>query len=314
MKGLLKGKPAGTQLLILISIALLSLFILGLAGTMILSAMTGINITEISEPAKWDMSKPGFLGFLRGMQVVQFIALFLIPTFLCARLFSTDTNKYLGLKKPSTAVYFLVATAAFLLAIPLVSWLGEINKSIDIPGEIGKWMKQKEDEIAIQQKALLSRHTIKDLILNIVCIAGLAAIGEELLFRGIAQRLLIKIFKSPLAGIIVAAFLFSAMHLQFYGFFPRFVLGILLGLIYWYSGSLWVPILAHFMYDAVLVTLLYFNPSMANEDTPVPAANIALMAAASFLAIVGLVGWMKKRSTVTYQEVYVDDAVPDHPF
>ena len=316
MKGLLKSKPAGTQLLILISIALVSFFLFGLLGTLVLSGITGISVTQLSDPSKWDFTNPSLITFIRGMQVVQFIALFLVPTFLCAWLFSTDSKKYLGLKRPSNTFYFLAAVTVMLLALPLVNWLGELNKNVQFPAGIEKWMKESEEEAARTVQALLSKHTVKDLIINIICIAGLAAVGEELLFRGIAQRLFIKIFKSPWIGIIIAAFLFSAMHLQFYGFLPRFALGILLGVIYWYSGSLWTAIVAHFIYDAALITLVYFNPEMLNEETPVKVNNIALMAAVSFAIVALIVGWMKKKSTVKYQEVYADDAIPvkDHPF
>jgi hypothetical protein len=131
-----------------------------------------------------------------------------------------------------------------------------------------------------------------------------------------AQRLLIKMFRSPWPGIIIAAFLFSALHMQFYGFFPRFALGILLGAAYWYSGSLWTAIVAHFIYDALLVVLVYFNPAMLNEDNLVSANNIALTGTVSFVAVALLIEWMRRKSITTYGEVYADDAVPvkDHPF
>ena len=108
--------------------------------------------------------------------------------------------------------------------------------------------------------------------------------------------LFIKIFKSPWAGIIAAAFLFPAMHLQFYGFLPRFVLGILLGLIYWYSGSLWAAMIAHFVYDASLIILTYFNPEMLNDETSVKLSNTAFLAAVSFIIGSLAIGWMKRRS------------------
>ncbi|MEP6699755.1 MAG: type II CAAX endopeptidase family protein [Bacteroidota bacterium] len=316
MRGLLKAKPAGTQLLILISIALVSFFLFGLLGTVVLSGITGINLMSLSDSSKWDFTNPGIITFIRGMQVVQFIALFLVPTFLGAWLFSTDSKKYLGIKKPSNLFYFIAAVAVMILAVPLVNWLGELNKNVQFPSGIEKWMRKSEEEAAKTVQALLSKHTIKDLIINILCIAGLAAVGEELLFRGIAQRLFIKIFKSPWVGIIIAAILFSAMHLQFYGFLPRFILGIFLGIIFWYSGSLWTSIVAHFIYDATLIVLVYFNPSMIKEETPVKLNNIALMAALSFVIVALIIGWMKKKSTATYKDVYADDAIPvkDHPF
>ena len=233
MKGLLKAKSAGTQFVLLISIALASFFIIGLLGTVLLSKISGMSLETMSDSSKWDYTDGKLATVIRGMQIIQFISLFLIPTFICAWLFSTDSKKYLGLKRPSHITYFLVGVGVMLLAIPAVNFLGELNRHVQFPAGLEKWLKEQEADAAKTIKALLSKHTIKDLLLNIICIAGLAAVGEELLFRGIAQRLLIKMFKNPWVGIIVAAFLFSAMHLQFYGFLPRFVLGILLGVIYW---------------------------------------------------------------------------------
>ena len=318
MRGLLKAKPAGTQLLILISIALVSFFLIGgIIGPLILTAITGINPTDFLDSYKLNFDKPGIATYIRGLQVFQFIGLFLIPAFLCAHLFSTDSKKYLGLKKTSNGFYFLTGVAVMIVAIPFTNgFLGELNKNVKFPTWIEEWMKKSEDDATRMLQALLVKHTIKDLIINILCIAGLAAVGEELLFRGITQRLFIKIFKSPWVGIIIAAFLFSAMHLQFYGFLPRFALGILLGVIYWYSGSLWTSVVAHFIYDAAQLVLIYFNPSMITEDTPVKLHNIALMAALSFIIVALIIGWMKNKSKVNYQEVYADDAIPvkDHPF
>ena len=316
MKGLLKSKPAGTQFLLLISIALASFFIIGLLGTLLLSKMTGMSLETMSDSSKWDYKSGTLLTVIRGMQVIQFVSLFLIPTLFCARLFSTDSKDYLGLKDPSNKGYYLVAVAILLIALPFVNFIGELNRTIQFPAGIAKWMKQQEAEAAKSIQALLLKHTIKDLLLNIVCIAGLAAVGEELLFRGIAQRLLIKIFKSPWAGIIVSAFIFSAMHVQFYGFLPRFVLGILLGAVYWYSGSLWTAILAHFVYDAFLIVLVYFNPASLNEENALNLSNIALAAIVSIVIVVYLLMWMKKKSTVSFQKVYAADIIPvkDDPF
>ena len=271
---------------------------------------------EIGDSSKWDFSKPEIITFLRGMQVVQFISLFLIPSFLCARFFSTDTKKYLGLKKPSNSFYFLVSVAAMILAIPLVSWLGELNKNVQFPSDIQQWIKSSEEEAAKTVQVLLSKHTVNDLIINVICIAGLAAAGEELLFRGMVQRLLIKMFKTPWPGIIITAFLFSAMHMQFYGFLPRFALGILLGAIYWYSGSLWTAILAHFVYDAFLIVLVYFNPEMLKDESSVKLGSLALIGSISFVLVVLLIEWMRKKTTTRYSEVYADDDIPvkDHPF
>jgi membrane protease YdiL (CAAX protease family) len=311
MKGLFKHKPAGNQLLLMVCIALVGVFIIGsLFGTIILSAITGIKTSELVDFTKLDYNRPGMITYIRGLQVFQFLGLFLVPSLLCAWLFSTNTKKYLGMKQPHGESYWIIGMLVMILAIPFVQWLGEINRGIHFPGAIESWMKEKENGANKTVMALLSRRTVQDLVLNIICIAGLAAVGEELLFRGVAQRLFIKLFKRVWPGIIITAFLFSAMHLQFYGFFPRFILGILLGVIYWYSGSIWTAILAHFVYDALLITVAYFYPAMINEENTVKMSSIALTAAFSFILVGLAINWMIKHSQTRYAEVYEEDNEP----
>lgn len=308
MKGLFKHKPAGNQLLLMVCFALVGVFIIGsLMGTIVLSAITGIKTTELLDFSKLDYNRPGVITYIRGLQVFQFLGLFLVPSLLCAWLFSTNSKKYLGLRAPKGETFWIIGMLVMILAIPFVQWLGEINRSIHFPGAIEGWMKEKENGANKTVMALLSRRTVQDLVLNIICIAGLAAVGEELLFRGVAQRLFIKLFKRAWPGIIITAFLFSALHLQFYGFFPRFVLGILLGVIYWYSGSLWTAILAHFVYDALLITVAYFYPSMVNEENTVKMSSIALTAAFSFILVALAVNWMIKHSQTSYADHFEED-------
>lgn len=308
MKGLLKNKSAGNQLLLMVCIALVGMFIVGsLLGTIVLSALTGIQSKELMDFTKLDYTNQGIITYIRGLQVFQFLGLFLIPSVLCAWLFSNNTKKYLGFQQPHGESYWIIGMLVIILSIPFVQWLGEINRNIHFPGGIEEWMKDKENSANKTVMALLSRRTWQDLLLNVFLIAGLAAVGEELLFRGVAQRLFIKLFKRVWPGIIISAFLFSAMHLQFYGFFPRFVLGILLGLIYWYSGSIWTAILAHFVYDALLITVAYFYPAMINEENTVKMSSIALTAAFSFILVGLAVNWMIKHSKTSYREVYAED-------
>jgi uncharacterized protein len=316
MRGFMKHKPAGNQLLIVVSITLVSFFLVGLLGTVLLTSFSGMKMSDMTNMSKWDFSQPSTLFMVRGMMVVQFLSLCLLPSLVAAWLFSGNTKKYLGLKAPSNSLYLVAGVVAILVAIPLVNWLGELNRQVQFPADIAKWMKEKEAEAALTIKGLLSQRTPKDLVLNIIFIAGLAAVGEELLLRGVAQRLFIKWFKNPWMGIIVAAFIFSAMHVQFYGFVPRFVLGILLGLLYWYSGSLWTAILAHFVYDAALIILAYYNPEMLNENATAQAGNLAAAGAISAALVVALVVWMKKKSVNSYAATYEDAAVPvkNHPF
>ena len=305
---MLKTKSAGTQILLVVSVTLATFFLLSLLGTVILGLITGMSLLEISDPAKWDLTDPDMIFLLRGMQLVQFISLFVVPVWISSWMLGTNHSRYLGLRSFHIG-YLIAGIAAMIIAIPFVNWMGELNRQVQFPPGVEAWMKQKEEEATLMVRALLSRRTVWDLFLNLFFIAVLAAVGEELLFRGLLQRLFIKWFKSPWAGIFVAAFLFSAMHVQFYGFLPRFLLGVILGLMYWYSGSLWVAIIAHFVYDAALIILSYFYPEMLNDETTVQVSNLAVAGIISLGLTVLLIYWMKKRSVASYQAVYADDKI-----
>lgn len=316
MRGFLKNKPAFNQLLIVAGVTLMSLFVIGAIGSLIVSMVAGVPFSEMADTKNWNYSSPKTLFVLRGLLLVQFFALCVIPSYIAARLFGENNNRYLGLKPPSNLIYFVAGVALLLFSTPLVGWLGELNNNVNFPSGIESWMREKENEAGETAKALLSLRTPADLLLNIFFIGVLAGVGEELLFRGVIQRILIRMLKNHWAGIIVAAFVFSAVHFQFYGFVPRFLLGIFLGLIYWYSGSIWTSMLAHTIYNSVQVILVYYNPEMLAKNNPVETGNLAVAALVGTAISFGLVWWMKTKSTTTYNEVYADDMKPykDHPF
>lgn len=321
MKGSLKTRSGLNQFLLFVCVAIVSYVVLSAIGGLVVYQIYGkaMGMKGIQDLSKINYAHPSAPDFIRGLQLVQFISLFLLPSLICAYLFGQHIRKYLGLRPPSHGLYWLVGAAILLLALPFANFLGVLNQQLPLPKIVNDWMKEMEVEAAKTTFALLSHHTVKDLFLNLVFVAGLAAIGEELIFRGMIQRMLIKAFKSPWAGIIVSAILFSAIHMQFFGFFPRFLLGILLGVIYWYSGSLYAAMLAHFIYDAFVITVAYFMPDTLKEaGKPFDGNMISLAAGAviSLAVITWLVQWMKRNSSQQFDSVYADDSIPlkDHPF
>ncbi len=321
MKGSLKTKSGLSQFLIFICLAIVCFVIFSAIGGLIVYEIYGkaMGMKGIQDLVNINYDHPNAPNFIRALQVVQFLGLFLIPTFLCAYLYSEHIKKFLGLKRPPHILYWITGIAIMILALPLANFVGVLNQQLPLPKSIAEWMKATEAEAAKATFALLSHHTVKDLILNLIFVAGVAGVGEELVFRGMIQRSLIKAFKSPWAGIIVSAILFSAIHMQFLGFLPRFLLGILLGGIYWYSGSLYVAMLAHFVYDAFVITVAYFMPETLKEsDAPFNGNMVALAAGAvvSLAIITYLLQWMKRKSTQNFESVYMEDAIPvkDHPF
>ena len=118
-------------------------------------------------------------------------------------------------------------------------------------------MKNAEEEAKLLTEAFLKMENMGDLFINLFIVGFLAAFAEELMFRGVIQRLLSDWIKNKHLAIWIAALIFSAFHFQFYGFIPRMVLGALLGYLFMWSGSLWLPILAHFINNATAVIVQY---------------------------------------------------------
>ena len=112
-------------------------------------------------------------------------------------------------------------------------------------------------------KAFLVMNSSVDLIVNLLVLAILPAIGEELVFRGFLQKKIISFSKKPYLSIFFTALLFSVVHMQFEGVLPRFILGSVLGLMFYFSSNIWIPIIAHFINNALIVILSY--PALNNK-------------------------------------------------
>ncbi|MCG8340093.1 MAG: CPBP family intramembrane metalloprotease [Cytophagales bacterium] len=140
----------------------------------------------------------------------------------------------------------------------LIQW----NMAIKLPAfleHFEKWAQAKETELKKMTTFLTTFSSPIELILAFFAVAIIPAIGEELLFRGVLQNLFHRITQHIHLAIFMSAFIFSAIHFQFYGLVPRFFLGVLFGYIYWWSKDIAFPIIAHFFNNAFTLTLLFFH-------------------------------------------------------
>ena len=240
---------------------------------------------------------PSDTGTLKLVQTLSSVILFgLPPLFYALMTFRQQPLQELGFRPSVKNSFYLLAIVLLFCSFPLEGWLGMINKSLPLP----HWMTSMEQDQDKQIARILSGNRPIDLITNLLVVAVIPGIVEEACFRGALQRVLINLFKSPWAGIIVTGLWFSASHLEFEGFLPRAFLGILLGAAYWYSGSLWTVILAHVFFNGVQVTAASLNPRMLTENPSVPLYWALL----SLVLVVGLLAYMRKRSTITYTQIY----------
>lgn len=195
------------------------------------------------------------------MQLIQSFGLFVIPPFVMASLWSNNAFEFLRLKSTLRWTTVLYVVAFMLVAIPFINMLSWLNQQIILPealSEIEKMMQSSEVQIAEITEKMLNVSTLGALLFNMFLVAVVPALGEELFFRGTIQRLLSD-WKGALFAIWITAFVFSAIHMQFYGFLPRMLLGAFLGYLLLWSGSLWLPIIAHFVNNAVAVVFYYLK-------------------------------------------------------
>lgn len=211
---------------------------------------------------RMDIGNPSEQGIvaLKILQITQAIGLFVLPPLLL-RYVERKSTFYFDFHTPIYASLWLYAFAMMLVAIPVWDFLGRWNASLSLPeslASVEEWMRAKEDELGALTKAFLGTDTIGGLISNFFMVGILAALGEELFFRGVLQNVFIRWIKNPHVAIWITAIIFSAIHLQFYGFVPRLFLGALLGYLYWWSNCIWLPILAHLVNNGYAIIAAFF--------------------------------------------------------
>lgn len=195
---------------------------------------------------------------------VQMVCMFLMPAVTLVKWSGDRPMIYLALnrtKNSSSDSLYILAFLILIIAMPFISLLSQINHSFVLPdwlSGVEVWMKNLEESAKNTTDLLLEGASVWDYLGNILFIGVFAAVAEEVFFRGVLQQLLSKLFKNNDAGVWIGAFIFSLMHMQFYGFIPRIVLGAMLGYLFVFSGSLWLPIFVHFMNNASVVTLNFF--------------------------------------------------------
>jgi len=216
------------------------------------------------------LNSPDSLSFLKYFQVIQSIGLFVVPPFILARLYHGNISEYLQINRSTNGFSYLLAAFSLLMVIPFINYLGAINSQMKLPESLSgveNWMKTMENAAEILVEKFMKVEHISGLMFNIFMIAVLPALGEELMFRGVIQRIFTNWTKNYHWGIWITAFLFSAMHMQFYGFLPRMALGAMFGYLLVWTGTMWVPILAHFVNNTMGV-LGYFliNKGVITKD------------------------------------------------
>jgi len=217
------------------------------------------------------------------------IMIFISPYFYVNKL-SNYSIKIFPINSTPVILVLLLTFFFMMLNSGVIEW----NKSINFPefmNSFETWAFNKEKELEKITIFLVSFENNWEFLFGILSIALIPGICEEYLFRGVLQKNFYLISKNIHIAVWLSAFFFSALHLQFYGFFPRMLLGVLFGYIYYWSGSILYPMIAHIFNNFFSLTIFYFSQKgLLNENFEVsvnssPKIPIALIIISAVLFI-----------------------------
>lgn len=198
----------------------------------------------------------GTVGKLRWAVVIQDMAIFLLPVFLTLIICARSPLQWIGASKIPKLSAVVITILAILSAIPAMNLIISWNQSLHLPDswqQIETLLRNYEESASNLVISLMGGTTTVDLLVSIFLIGVLTAIAEEFFFRGALMHILSVQFRSIHAGIWTTAIVFSAIHMQFFGFFPRLFLGAFFGYLLYWSRSIWLPVMAHAINNSLVV-------------------------------------------------------------
>lgn len=299
----LEDKPVYLKLIFLVLIIFVSTLFTVLIGMLIGAPFFGSDLFKSVNSSDGTINIQ-YINQFKYLQIVSQLGMFIFPAIIFSYFSYYKLFTNLGFKKVKIPV-LLISGCIIFLYLPLSNWFSLINSWLSFPESLSgleNWMKNSENEANALTEAFLATKSYSGLMVNILMIGIIPAIGEELIFRGVLQKLFISWTKNIHIGIIIAAFIFSFIHFQFYGFLPRLLLGVLFGYLFAWSGSIWIPILTHFINNTtiVIVGFLYAKGIIATDINTFGNTTNPLILICSF-AFVSILIYIvyKKRILIT---------------
>ncbi|MBK7108120.1 MAG: CPBP family intramembrane metalloprotease [Bacteroidetes bacterium] len=280
MRGAIANYPLGGKLFILLGLYLLgeSLFsylALYLTSFIIPDGNIQTLVFDIDSYTSADQFTIAQVQSLKLFQLLSSVGRFIITPLIFLYLQNKSVVFSTGLDKKINFRNIVLIIAVILSSTAIISFMQEWNASLHLPNtfaEMEQMMKNLEEQAQLQTDAFLGTTTIGGLLINIFIIGIVAAVGEELLFRGILQRIIYDHTGKLHLAVWTSAFVFSFIHLQFFGFFPRLLLGAVMGYVYGWSGSLRAPIFAHFINNTgAVITYYLINTNVLSEKFEEPS-------------------------------------------
>ena len=227
----------------------------------ILQGVSGYTFTELSE-FKW----------------YEIITMLLSPLIFCILFFWQSRNhkgyicQNLGLRKKFNFKHLALAIGTSIFSLIFFSQIVTLfDNALSL--------------IGFNPTDTIEMNSIGDLLLNVVLLAMLPAIFEELVFRGIIFNGL-KDKHSAYNAILISALFFTLMHGSLQQTFYQFILGIILALLMYITENIIYPIITHFTSNFIILILAYITQPIIETEILFTFWNIFIPI---LLALIGLI-------------------------
>ena len=242
------------QLLMFIGMFGVVFFVGNLIGAGLITALYGTK--TLFAIASLNMSAPHFVAALWVIQIAGTTLPILISPLIFSYALTNHPQEYIkpGFSFPWGLIVLILAI--MFISAPVIEFLSNINQKMVLPPFL-KWMRDSENSAQKITEAMLHMNNVFDLVVDVLLIGLLTAIVEEFMFRGVLQTIFFRWTKNIHASIWITAILFSAFHVEFFGFLPRLMLGVIFGYFVAWSGSIWTGVWAHFINNATAVIITY---------------------------------------------------------
>ena len=246
--------------------------------------------------------KQGLLTLL----TVQDLLAFIVPAIVAMAIFYCRPFHAMGLDRAPGWLSLVVIILFYIVSLPAMNWLVSFNEAMSLPscmGGLESWMREAEDAAAEATQRILDINSVGMLAASVFVVGFMAGLSEEMLFRGAMLRTMQDSRLGTHAVVWIVAILFSAFHMQFYGFIPRMVLGLWLGYLFVWTRNLWVPIIAHTLNNSTVVVFSYLTnkglvPEGFADNIGIPAEGaLPWLAIVSFIASIIIAAWAYRSLT-----------------
>lgn len=283
-----KENPSAPSVLIILGLFLINFLFLGGLIQVVIMMASGVSLTDMLESGG-DFSKMpnAWLAMIVSQGLGSLVG-FVGTAWFYWRIVEKKQWSELNFKPIPKPRVFLMIILIQVTFMGFNGWLQELNENFVFPESmkgLETVLKGMEDQLAKATKFFTTFTSFWQFILAFIVIAIIAGVGEELVFRGLLMRKLFLGIKNIHVAIWLAGFIFAVIHFQFYGILPRMMLGVLFGYLYYWTGNIWVPIIAHIFNNGLAIVIMYlYNLKIVKTDlesidhVPMPIVLFSLVA------------------------------------